>query len=592
MIPVQFDASTSSAAERKLFELLKNDPATKDWIVLHSLGLSKRLDDRGRTFPYGEIDFVVLIPGAGVFCLEVKGGRIACTGGTWETTNRAGQTEVLNRSPFLQAREGMFALRDSVLNRAPMGFPTGIIFGYAVIMPDISFKQRSPEWEAWQVIDRDALNQSISVPLFRLAAEQRKLHGKVPGNEPTASTLRTIQQLLRPDFEVIVTRGAQIEETEAQLLKLTEEQFDALDLLADNERCLFEGPAGTGKTMLALEYARRSAKAGKRTLFICFNRLLGEWLERQAVEPGGGGLTAGRFFKLLRDVIMRSSIAAEFREQEERGQATELYESAYPMFGRLAVEEQNQPYDVLVMDEAQDLLRPGVLEVLNAWLKGGLASGCWAIFGDFQRQAIFGSATGDEMKALLKQSAANFSKGRLTMNCRNTRNIGEETALLSGFDSPPYRMGQIPGLPVDYRHYDSTDAQRTALAGTLRRLLADHVKPADIIVTSRLRLENSGIAGVDGGDHFRLVEAGVFVPPRSRIPVIRFATAQAFKGMESPVIVLCDVEQVTDTEPQALLYVAMSRARSQLTVLLHEQTRPFVAECVRRKLQESWNKHP
>jgi ATP-dependent exoDNAse (exonuclease V) alpha subunit len=47
-----------------------------------------------------------------------------------------------------------------------------------------------------------------------------------------------------------------------------------------------------------------------------------------------------------------------------------------------------------------------------------------------------------------------------------------------------------------------------------------------------------------------------------------------------------------DAEPQSLLYVAMSRARSQLTVLVHEQAKPSISECVRRKLQEGWNKNP
>ena len=55
MIPIDFDDSTTSAAERKLFELLKHDPETAEWTVLHSLGLARR----GRK-PFGEIDFVVL----------------------------------------------------------------------------------------------------------------------------------------------------------------------------------------------------------------------------------------------------------------------------------------------------------------------------------------------------------------------------------------------------------------------------------------------------------------------------------------------------------------------------------------------------
>ena len=80
MIPIEFDAAISSAAERRLFELLKNDPGTEGWTVLHSLGLARR----GKK-PFGEIDFVVVIPGSGIVCLEVKGGGVSCHDGVWQT---------------------------------------------------------------------------------------------------------------------------------------------------------------------------------------------------------------------------------------------------------------------------------------------------------------------------------------------------------------------------------------------------------------------------------------------------------------------------------------------------------------------------
>ena len=280
---------------------------------------------------------------------------------------------------------------------------------------------------------------------------------------------------------------------------------------------------------------------------------------------------------------MRSSIAVEFAEKERNEQGLELYEGVYGDFGSLAIDEIGETYDVLVIDEAQDLLRPGVLDCFSAWLAGGLAGGHWAIFGDFQRQAIFGSRSADQMKALLLERAPYFANGRLRQNCRNTRSIGEETALLSGFDSLPYRVGQIAGLAVDYRYYDSPANQRSAFAEVIQRLLADGVKATDIIVLSRNRLANSGIAGIDGGADFKLTEAADM--QRSRVPVVRFATVQAFKGMESPVVVLCDVSQVSEIEPQALLYVAMSRARSHLTVLVDEQARPLIRECLRRRLE-------
>lgn len=582
MFPMQFDPSTVSAAERKLFDLLKNDPGTKDWTVIHSLGLAKR----GRK-PYGEIDFVVVIPTCGVFCLEVKGGRVMCQNGEWLTTNWKDQTEKLKRSPFLQAREGMFALRDSVLNRAPVGFPSSLVFGYAVVFSDVEFAVESPEWATWQVVDREALRQPVSAALRRLSNETHKLLSTpADSKEPAPNTIRVLQQLLRPDFEIVVTRGTQIEDTEERLLKLTEEQYDGLDTLDANERCLAEGAAGTGKTMLALEFARRCALDGRRTLLLCFNQLLGDWLERRVAEFGlGDRLVGGRHYQILRHMILRSSYALEFQDAERQSNADELFREVYPLYGVEALEEICEPFDQLVVDEAQDLLTEAVLPVWSAWVHGGLKSGHWAVFGDFHQQAIFqGRASGDELKRRLTNEAGNFARVPLKQNCRNTRNIGEETSLLSGFASPPYRMGQVPGLPVDYRYYDGPESQRTLLAETLHRLLADGVRPTDIVVLSRLRLANSGVADVDGRERFRLMEVGVQAPPRTRAAVIRFATAQAFKGMESPVVVLCDVEHVSDAEPQALLYVAMSRARSLLTVLVHEQAKPLIRECIRRKL--------
>ena len=69
MIPARIDDAVESSAERRIFDLLQTDPGTNGWIVLHSLGLARR-----RTGPFGEIDFVVIIPGEGILCLEVKEG--------------------------------------------------------------------------------------------------------------------------------------------------------------------------------------------------------------------------------------------------------------------------------------------------------------------------------------------------------------------------------------------------------------------------------------------------------------------------------------------------------------------------------------
>ena len=117
--------------------------------MLHSLNLKQ-----SGTQPYGEVDFVVLIPGAGVFCLEVKGGRVACNDGAWTTTDASGATFPLKRSPFSQAQDGMHEVRKSLEERlasAPDFYQ--VPFGYAVVFTDVEAPPPDIGTEPWEVID-------------------------------------------------------------------------------------------------------------------------------------------------------------------------------------------------------------------------------------------------------------------------------------------------------------------------------------------------------------------------------------------------------------------------------------------------------
>ena len=575
-----------SAAELEMFERFRDEPGTESWTVLHSQGLARRGEA-----PYGEIDFVVLIPGSGVFCIEIKGGGVRRRDGVWETSGQHG-TSVLKQSPFMQVRKAMFGLRESLQARISPGFSLSrIAFGSAVAFPDVVFREVDPEWERWQVIDHDTLRHTLPEIFARLAVEQRKLlHIPPSETEPKGSTISELIRLIRPDFEFVVTRGVEIEQTEERLLRLTEEQYAALDLVQDNARCLFQGAAGTGKTMLALEAARRAARSGRKTLFVCYNSLLGDWIEKRVREDNcGGNLSGGHLHQLLARTIARSTHEASLRAEKAKGIGERFFMETLPFFGQLAIEELREKIDTLVLDEAQDLLVPAVLDVLDVWLKDGLADGRWVMFGDFHRQAIFNRETGSEMIARLEARCRFFARASLTTNCRNTRHIGDVTSLLAGFPDPPYRAGTVDGLAVDRREYSSRKEQCTALIEVIRGLLRDGVPARDIVVLSPLKLENSGVAGAVNNSEFRLLP--VTTPPRvrSRLPVIRFATVQGFKGMESPVVIMCDIEALGDEEPQRLLYTGLSRARSHLTVLLNRKVLEAYRACIARSLRQSAN---
>ena len=581
MIPSQIDDSVVSSAERRVFQLLDSDPDTDGWTVLHSLGLARR-----KSGPYGEIDFVIIVPGEGVLCLEVKGGRVSCENGKWRTQDRYGNVSELKKSPFMQARESMFALRESILNHFGDGSPEASCpIGYVVVFPDVTCPPLTPEYERSDVIDTQDLRKPISRSIHRYA--QNRLRGFQSRNHerlPSPSQVRSIRNFLRPDFDLVVAKSISLGRTESKLLSLTVEQYERLDELQENHRCLFEGAAGTGKTLLALEYARRADKSGARVLLVCFNRLLGEWLRKQTRDTG---IKAGNWHEILKGIITASSVAEEFINQEstalENEDYTTLFDEIYPFYAELAFAETNiNTFDVLVMDEAQDLFCQSTFELFNLAVKGGLAGGTWAVFGDFTQQALYNS--GPSSMVNLSEYCEHFVKARLNLNCRNTRRIAEETALFGGFITPPFRYGQENGVPVEHRYWSTKSSLVKALTTTIGQLLLGGVSLDDIVVLSPRRLENSALGNIE-----RIGDAPLFDSSRSLDVLqgsIRFSTIHSFKGLESQVVIIVDIDEVEKEGPQALMYVGMSRARSLLVLMISEGARRSVEARIKAGLEK------
>src|SRR5262249_16259858 len=138
---------------------------------------------------------------------------------------------------------------------------------------------------------------------------------------------------------------------------------------------------------------------------------------------------------------------------------SKLFSELLPFYAELVAETKAPQFDTLVIDEAQDLLDGEALDLLSSLLKGGIVGGHWYFFGDYTRQCIYGRHSRESLLEILALKCRHFARTNLQTNCRNTRRIGEETALLSGFSSPPYKLGQIDGLAVDYRYWKNHDQQ-------------------------------------------------------------------------------------------------------------------------------------
>jgi len=92
---------------------------------------------------------------------------------------------------------------------------------------------------------------------------------------------KKIIELIARDFDLITAPGYKKGELERAFLKLTNEQTGLLDYISEQKNATIQGVAGTGKTLIAKEAARRFGEEGRNVLFLCFNKLLYLYLMHQ-----------------------------------------------------------------------------------------------------------------------------------------------------------------------------------------------------------------------------------------------------------------------------------------------------------------------
>jgi hypothetical protein len=385
------------------------------------------------------------------------------------------------------------------------------------------------------------------------------------GSEPTEEHCRLIVNALRPDFEFFEIPKARRLRQDEELKSYTAEQFGALDAMDMNARVLFSGPAGTGKTLLAIEAVRRSCAAGKKVLFLCYNRLLGKWLEEQtvALRPRVTCKTLHGHMLTIAGPVGREP-SADFWLYELPSKAID---------GLLEEEGDGYLFDELIIDEAQDILRSDYLDFLDLSLRGGLASGRWKFFGDFEKQAIY-TAADLSLEEFQRDRAHYVPIYRLRANCRNTPRIAELVHLLGDL-RPGYSRVMRPDDRVEpsLRYYTSDAQQQQLLVTALQQLYSEGFSGDEIIILSP-RAGASCAAG-------KITSA----PWRDRIKpielsgrgLVAYSSIQAFKGLEAPVIIVTDIDAVDSEQSVSLFYIAVTRALQRLLIFMHENAKKDIA---------------
>ena len=349
-----------------------------------------------------------------------------------------------------------------------------------------------------------------------------------------------------------------------ELLVLTSEQFHSLDLVKDNDCCVIDGAAGTGKTVLAMELAKQRCEAnGEKVALICSNPYLSSRFVRWTntlSSVNGGKVVAGT----LEDF-------STFDSQEQ------------------------EKFDYLIVDEAQNLCDQKSRNSMDKLLKGGLTNGYWAMFGDFSYQSISNpdiTKTGKKVLEQLKEMYPRMTLGRLKINCRNTYEIAAAVSMFLGIDSLP-RSG-VHGPLIQTKYFKTPKDLDDLLDGLVTDFKNREFFSRQIILLSGSSDNFNTLSSRQYGGWKLLnvrAEKGKKDLGREDVPdvsgdsspkTLRYSDIHDFQGLESEVVILVipltekqakvgDSATLPDYDYlQRVLYVGMSRAKAILIIVAEE----------------------
>ena len=373
-----------------------------------------------------------------------------------------------------------------------------------------------------------------------------------------------LNDCLMPKFRVFRPVGPDIGSDVKQLLELTEIQAHVFEGLYERDRVLVEGVAGSGKTFLALHRALAFARSGKRTLFVCFNRALAQWLRRQVADDLQTSeyrslLTIRNFHSLASELAEAADLKFEPTQGQPRDDrfwdetVPDLLEQAVLMLDDRGTEE--VVYDAVVVDEAQDFA-PKWWYSLTQFLLSTSDSPLYAFLDPNQ-----------SLRGEVKPPPVPFEKPfRLTMNCRNTRKIAAATASVLGLKTEVFTRAPV-GIKPRLLRADTVRHQKGLVLQELRRMLErEAIEPRQIVLMGPSAKANGSLAEVSDAGGVPLITSvddwrdgrGVLV-----------TTARSFKGLESDVVVLYDLNDFGRLFRPQDLYVACSRAKVMLVAVVH-----------------------
>ena len=537
---------TTSDAELELYESFEKLP--DEFTVFHSVkwfGKSKGT--------VGEVDFIIAHRTHGILVLEVKGGEVTLerkgNNSEWTSRDQNGRIHSIN-DPCEQAERNRRALWDWLAEDQRTRGLRFAIFP-AVALPDSRVdKDIRPDCPQDIFIDIRHLGnlEKRLLEIYAYWKPHADVKNSVMAGKPAVDALI---QLLIPSRQ-LQPRVSDIFERERQKIdELTHTQFRILRQIRSHKRAAIVGGAGSGKTMLAMEKAQQLADAGFRVLFVCFNRGLADWVGENLKHPN---ILCSTFHGLVGYArnwarVQSGPKFASWDALDER--APDLLMDALSIIRSPDSGALDKLFDAIIVDEAQDFE--------DTW---------WVPLSDLLRDPKEGVfyVFFDNNQRLYKQIGNVPMEGDpffLDENCRNTQHIHEQISRY--IDSAENTTCEGPeGRPVEIIPAPDKAAVRRELQKILHRLINEQgIRPNDIVILTPASDKRSQWKEGDQIGNFMLT----WDMKTTLSGAVRVCTIYRYKGLESAVVILTELDRRNEEFSNQLVYVGLSRARHHAIII-------------------------
>ncbi len=530
MIPEKPREIVKASREDVMFDELEK--LSNDYYVFHSFSMTTV---KNNTIYESETDFVIFNPKKGILCIEAKAGAVDYISGNWVY----GSGRIMSHDgPFNQASLNKWKMIQYTKDHGLGNLLDHCKFMHAVWFPDIP---RS-KFSNIKLPSEADLNLLLTEDSFGKIEEEidRIFSIELPSQIQTILTKKEIEQMksrvLAPSFNLISLEEVTLKRKHLVFKKMLDEQIALLNYLDEQNDAIINGLAGTGKTVLAIEKAKRHSEKGEKVLFLCYNAFLKQHLQdTYKIENVSYYTIDGLACKIC------STEKADYEQ--------------FSMLLLEMLEEGTFPYQHIIIDEGQDFGKNEIEEVeIIELLKNNVVDddnrkGSFYIFYD-KNQMV-------QAEHMPKYFSEADCKLTLYRNCRNTQNIAKTSLRLLGTDKRPKLFNNLVGNNPEMLFKKEKKHSIEALDKLIDKYI--HEGYNDITILSCKTEEKSFVS--------EMCRGGKYCSDKGKVS---FTTCRKFKGLESEVVILIDIDKSSfDNFGDQIMYVGSSRAKFELSCIIN-----------------------